>query len=97
MDLISPAARAALENGGYLSPAAALYCGGLLLFGFGAKAGCFPLHIWLPKVYPVAPAPASALLSGILTKAGVFGIIAITGGCSFPMETGASPHRAGGL
>ena len=48
---------------------------GLLLFGFGAKAGCFPLHIWLPKAHPVAPAPASALLSGILTKAGVFGII----------------------
>ncbi len=49
--------------------------GGMLLFGFGAKAGCFPLHIWLPKAHPEAPAPASALLSGILTKAGVFGII----------------------
>ena len=49
--------------------------GVLLLFGFGAKVGMFPLHIWLPKAYPVAPAPASALLSGILTKAGVFGII----------------------
>lgn len=52
--------------------------GGLLLFGFGAKAGCFPLHIWLPKAHPVAPAPASALLSGILTKAGVFGVIVVT-------------------
>lgn len=85
MDLIGPAARAALETGGgYLSPAAQLYtAGGLLLFGFGAKAGCFPLHIWLPKAHPVAPAPASALLSGILTKAGVFGIIVITGGLFF--------------
>lgn len=46
-----------------------------LLIGFGAKAGAFPLHVWLPKAHPVAPAPASALLSGILTKAGVFGII----------------------
>ncbi|MCR5733828.1 MAG: sodium:proton antiporter [Lachnospiraceae bacterium] len=46
-----------------------------LLFGFGAKAGAFPLHIWLPKAHPVAPAPASALLSGMLTKAGVFGIL----------------------
>lgn len=46
-----------------------------MLFGFGAKAGCVPLHIWLPKAHPVAPAPASALLSGILTKCGVFGII----------------------
>lgn len=50
-----------------------------MLFGFGAKAGAFPLHIWLPKAHPVAPAPASALLSGILTKAGMFGILVLTG------------------
>ena len=49
-----------------------------MLFGFGAKAGAFPLHIWLPKAHPVAPAPASALLSGILTKAGMFGILVLT-------------------
>ncbi len=49
-----------------------------LLFGFGAKAGAFPLHIWLPKAHPVAPAPASALLSGILTKAGMYGILVLT-------------------
>ena len=49
-----------------------------LLTGFGAKAGMFPLHIWLPKAHPVAPAPASALLSGILTKSGVFGVIAVS-------------------
>lgn len=49
--------------------------GACLLVGFGAKAGAFPLHIWLPKAHPVAPAPASALLSGILTKTGIFGIL----------------------
>lgn len=49
-----------------------------MLFGFGSKAGLFPLHIWLPKAHPVAPAPASALLSGVLTKTGVFGILVIT-------------------
>lgn len=38
----------------------------------------FPLHIWLPKAHPVAPAPASALLSGILTKSGIFGIIVVS-------------------
>lgn len=56
-----------------------LWAAGLcMLVGFGAKAGAFPLHIWLPKAHPVAPAPASALLSGILTKAGVFGILLLS-------------------
>lgn len=56
-----------------------LYGAGVcLLVGFGAKAGAFPLHIWLPKAHPVAPAPASALLSGILTKTGVFGVLIVS-------------------
>ncbi len=62
-----------LEMSELLSAAAAcedkgvLYIAGVCaLVGFGAKAGAFPLHIWLPKAHPVAPAPASALLSGIL-------------------------------
>lgn len=49
-----------------------------VLFGFGAKAGVFPLHIWLPKAHPAAPAPASALLSGMLTKTGIFGILVVS-------------------
>ena len=52
--------------------------GALILAGFGAKAGMFPLHVWLPKAHPVAPAPASALLSGILTKVGIFGILVVS-------------------
>ena len=52
--------------------------GALILFGYGAKAGMYPLHIWLPKAHPVAPAPASALLSGILTKAGIFGVLVLS-------------------
>ncbi len=56
-----------------------IFAGGLcMLFGFGAKAGAFPLHIWLPKAHPVAPAPASALLSGILTKTGILGILMLS-------------------
>lgn len=47
----------------------------LLLIGFGTKAGLFPMHGWLPTAHPVAPAPASAVLSGVITKAGVLGII----------------------
>ena len=58
---------------------AVLYAaGGCVLFGFGAKAGMFPLHIWLPKAHPVAPAPASALLSGLLTKSGIFGVLVLS-------------------
>ncbi|MCM1113011.1 MAG: complex I subunit 5 family protein [Muribaculum sp.] len=59
---------------GRLLPVAGL----CLLFGFGAKAGAFPMHIWLPKAHPVAPAPASALLSGVLTKTGVYGILLLS-------------------
>lgn len=47
----------------------------LMLVGFGVKAGLFPLHGWLPTAHPVAPAPASAALSGIIVKSGVLGII----------------------
>ncbi len=49
----------------------------LMIIGFGAKAGMFPLHAWLPIAHPVAPAPASAVLSGVITKAGVLAIIRI--------------------
>ncbi len=66
-----------LSNSG-VSESKLMAAGLCMLFGFGAKAGAFPLHIWLPKAHPVAPAPASALLSGILTKAGMFGILVLT-------------------
>ncbi|WP_053954913.1 complex I subunit 5 family protein [Inediibacterium massiliense] len=48
---------------------------GLMIIGFGTKASMFPLHVWLPKAHPAAPTPASAILSGILIKTGIFGII----------------------
>ena len=47
------------------------------IVGFGAKAGMYPLHGWLPTAHPVAPAPASAVLSGIIAKAGVLAIIRV--------------------
>ena len=49
----------------------------LTILGFSAKAGMFPLHAWLPAAHPVAPAPASAVLSGVITKAGVIAIIRV--------------------
>ncbi len=45
------------------------------IIGFGTKAGMYPMHGWLPTAHPVAPAPASALLSGIIAKAGVIAVI----------------------
>ncbi len=59
-------------------PGQVIAAGVCILFGFAVKAGAFPVHIWLPKAHPVAPAPASALLSGVLTKTGIFGIVAVT-------------------
>ena len=47
----------------------------LMVVGFGAKAGLFPLHAWLPIAHPVAPAPASAVLSGVVVKSGVLAMI----------------------
>ena len=49
----------------------------LVIMGFGTKAGMFPMHGWLPTAHPVAPAPASAVLSGVITKAGVLAIIRV--------------------
>lgn len=46
-----------------------------MILGFGVKAGMFPMHAWLSTAHPVAPAPASAVLSGLIAKAGVLGII----------------------
>ena len=68
--------------GGVLDMSAVAGNEGLLLWvalamivGFSVKAGMFPLHAWLPTAHPVAPAPASAVMSGIIVKMGVLGII----------------------
>ncbi len=55
----------------------ALVC---MIAGFGVKAGVVPLHVWLPDAHPVAPSPASALLSGVMIKAGAYGIIRVVTG-----------------
>ena len=47
----------------------------LLLVGFATKAGAVPLHVWLPRAHPVAPSHVSALMSGVMVKAGVYGLI----------------------
>ena len=50
----------------------------LALFGFGAKAGLLPLHVWLPEAHPAAPSPVSALMSGVMLKTAIYGILRIT-------------------
>ena len=50
----------------------------LVIIGFGTKAGMFPMHGWLPTAHPVAPAPASAVLSGVITKAGVLAVLRVS-------------------
>lgn len=48
-----------------------------MIVGFGVKAGMVPLHAWLPNAHPIAPAPASAALSSIIVKMGVFGVMRV--------------------
>lgn len=52
----------------------------LLIAGFAIKAGMFPVHVWLPEAHPIAPSSASALLSGVMIKAGAYGVLRIVYG-----------------
>lgn len=72
------------SEGGVINPELATGHTGLLLavafvmiLGFSVKAGMFPMHAWLPTAHPVAPAPASAVLSAVIVKAGVLGIVRV--------------------
>jgi hydrogenase-4 component B len=60
-----------------LSPAVKNVIFLLAFFGFGAKAGIVPLHIWLPRAHPAAPSHVSALLSGVMIKTAIYGILRI--------------------
>ncbi len=50
----------------------------LALFGFGAKAGLVPLHVWLPEAHPAAPSPVSALMSGVMLEIAIYGVLRVT-------------------
>jgi hydrogenase-4 component B len=52
----------------------------LLAVGFGSKAGVIPLHIWLPRAHPAAPSHVSALMSGVMIKLGVYGLVRVAFG-----------------
>ena len=50
----------------------------LALFGFGAKAGVVPMHVWLPEAHPAAPSPVSALMSGVMLKTAIYGLLRVS-------------------
>lgn len=50
----------------------------LALIGFGAKAGLVPMHVWLPEAHPAAPSPVSAMMSGLMLKTAIYGMLRIT-------------------
>ena len=50
----------------------------LALFGFGAKAGLLPVHVWLPEAHPAAPSPVSAMMSGVMLKTAIYGLLRVS-------------------
>jgi len=50
----------------------------LAVFGYGAKAGVWPLHVWLPEAHPAAPSPVSALMSAVMLKTAVYGVLRVS-------------------
>lgn len=64
-------------NPGTLSAGMAGFLFVLALIGFGTKAGFFPLHVWLPEAHPAAPSHVSAVMSGVMIKTGIYGVIRV--------------------
>jgi hydrogenase-4 component B len=62
----------------HLAPRWAAIAFVLAVFGFGAKAGIVPLHVWLPEAHPAAPSPVSALMSGVMLKTAIYGVLRVT-------------------
>ena len=65
-------------RGASLTPFLATTAFLLALIGFGAKAGLVPMHVWLPEAHPAAPSPVSAMMSGIMLKTAIYGILRIS-------------------
>lgn len=61
----------------HLSPMWSSIAFGLAVFGFGAKAGLLPLHVWLPEAHPAAPSPVSALMSGVMLNTAIYGLLRV--------------------
>ena len=81
-----------------LAPAIAGILFALAVFGFGSKAGFIPLHVWLPEAHPAAPSHVSALMSGVMIKTGIYGLLralTLLGTPSRRLGLDARRHRPG--
>lgn len=63
------------DHAGSIAPAMAGVLFLLAVIGFGTKAGFMPLHVWLPEAHPAAPSHVSALMSGVMIKTGIYGLV----------------------
>jgi len=69
----------AIAAAGPLSPGMTTAVFLLAVVGFGTKAGFMPMHVWLPEAHPAAPSHVSAVMSGVMIKTGIYGLIAVLG------------------
>jgi len=70
--------------GARVAPAGLLFA--LAVVGFGSKAGFVPMHVWLPEAHPAAPSHASALMSGVMIKMGIYGLLRVIALLGAPAE-----------
>lgn len=89
----------AFDQTGIISEASSLSFIAFIAFliGFGIKAGMFPVHVWLPDAHPAAPAPASALLSGVMIKTGAYGLIRVFMNIFSPEFFASTPEYLAGI
>lgn len=87
-----------LDSLGALSPAVSTAIFVLAVIGFGLKAGIMPLHVWLPGAHANAPSHVSAMLSGVMLKMGIYGLVRMTGLLPLPpIWWGATLLTAGAI
>ena len=80
---------ASLDFDGFTAPLSAAAAGTMFLLavaGFGAKAGFLPMHVWLPDAHPAAPSHVSAVMSGVMIKTGIYGLVRIVSLLGLPAQ-----------
>ncbi len=83
--------------GDYFGGYAPLPLFALFVVGFGMKAGMFPMHTWLPEAHPAAPSHVSSIMSGVMIKTGIYGIIRVAFALPIAFEGAAVMLPAGAI